>query len=347
MLEWVAAIHVHSRYSDGSGEIPDILSAAREAGLDVVVSTDHDTLSVRREGWEGWHAGVLLVAGAEVTPCLRPHCVALGVRHCCGYSQMSEPEMLAAIQAQGGFAVVAHPQGLHRRSLRILHKAWTHWRHPAVRAFELWSYMHDWIEDLHGWRILKAYDFWRHPHKMIKGPRRRLLEIWDHVARTRRLSAISGLDCHARHVDLLNVVLFPYRQMFETVRTHLFVDRRAGDLSDAGRALEAAAEGRSFVAYDGLCDARGTWAEAETASGRTLRMGEEHTFNGLTRLRIMLPRAAEIRLIADGRCCMQRSAMEAEFVARGPGVYRFEVHLAGKPWIFANPFYLRQHAAPA
>ena len=44
-LERTGALHIHSRYSDGTGTIEEILSAARGAGLDFVVLTDHDSLA--------------------------------------------------------------------------------------------------------------------------------------------------------------------------------------------------------------------------------------------------------------------------------------------------------------
>jgi len=341
VLEWVAAVHVHTRYSDGTGEMTEVLSAARDAGIDVLVSTDHDNLNARRECGEGWRDGVLHVAGAEITPSGKPHCVAYGVGHCCGFSQMTEQEYLAAVDAQGGFAMVAHPQGLALPTFGIRQRAWTQWRHPVVRGFELWSYLHDWIDDLRGWRLLKAGAFWRHPERMITGPNPKLLQLWDRVTQERRLSAVSGLDCHARKIDLLNVVIFPYRQMFETIRTHLLIDEQTNDASDVSRARDAMAEGRCFVAYDGLADARGLRAWAELTDGSMAQMGEERIFDGPARLRFEAPHEAEITLVGNGETRMSRTARKVEFVAEQPGVYRFEAELNGKPWVYANPFYLR------
>jgi len=338
--EWIAGIHVHSTYSDGTGTMPEILDAARDAGLDVLISTEHDCLRVKREGWEGRHDGVLLIAGAEVTPFAAPHCTALRIDHCCGYSQMAEEEYLAAIGAQDGFAMVAHPQGLVRPALGIRQPSWTHWRHPVVRGFELWSYLHDWIQDFRGWRMLKAWAFWKHPERMIRGPQKQLLKTWDTVAQGRRLAAMSGLDCHARRIDFLNWIIFPYRQMFETVRTHLFTEEPPGSANEIDTVLDAIAEGRSFIAYDGLADATGLWAEAETPSERLL-VGEEADFGGPTRLRITLPRKGQVTLIADGQPIHHRTAEQVEFVASQPGVFRFEVRLDGRAWVFTNPFYLR------
>ena len=43
-------------------------------------STDHDTLAARYEGWEGYHDGLLLLVGFEVSP-KQGHYLAFGTEH--------------------------------------------------------------------------------------------------------------------------------------------------------------------------------------------------------------------------------------------------------------------------
>src|SRR5437868_6676544 len=64
-------VHLHSTHSDGTGTVPQIVSAGQRAGVDVVMLTDHNT----RAGadLEGWHRSVLLLVGEEVTPERRDH----------------------------------------------------------------------------------------------------------------------------------------------------------------------------------------------------------------------------------------------------------------------------------
>lgn len=42
------ALHIHTRYSDGSGFVREIVATGREAGLDVLVISDHNTLAAER-----------------------------------------------------------------------------------------------------------------------------------------------------------------------------------------------------------------------------------------------------------------------------------------------------------
>lgn len=358
----VGAFHVHSTYSDGTGDVLHILDAARSAGVDFVVLTDHDTLAARREEWEGWHDGVLLIVGCEVTPRRRGHCVALGVGECLGYALQEPKEFLDGIHRQHGKAIVAHPMGERKRAFRIHHVPWSDWRHPAVAGLEIWSYMHDWIADLQFWRLHEYYSFCRHPERKITGPHPMVLRMWDEMGKQRRLAGVSGLDCHAREVPFTEIKLFPYDEMFRTLCTHVLVDSlkgensRPGDRGDPARMIEALTLGRAFVAYDLIGDSRGTRAWAECGCGRRIELGGEHPAHDTVRFHLGLPEQAcrprrgagtehsqaEMRLLRDGAPCACAEGRALEHEDRRPGVYRFEVRLGGRPWIFTNPFYLRK-----
>ena len=47
MTELSCVVHVHSTYSDGTASVPELLETARDAGVDAVLLTDHDTLAGR------------------------------------------------------------------------------------------------------------------------------------------------------------------------------------------------------------------------------------------------------------------------------------------------------------
>ena len=66
MFEYVGALHIHSIFSDGSGEIQDIVKYAKEADLDFIILTDHNTLRALHEGFEHWFDNTLLLVGCEI-----------------------------------------------------------------------------------------------------------------------------------------------------------------------------------------------------------------------------------------------------------------------------------------
>ena len=67
MHEIIVNLHMHTRYSDGSGSHQDIAEAALKCGLDAVIVTDHNVL-VR--GFEGYfkdgNKKVLMLIGEEI-----------------------------------------------------------------------------------------------------------------------------------------------------------------------------------------------------------------------------------------------------------------------------------------
>ena len=88
-----------------------LVEAAKSAKLDLIAVTDHDTMeSVRETQARGEQAGVLVVAGQEVTTRAPAQTHVLGwflekpIRR-----GMSIEDTVDAIHAQGGLAIVPHP----------------------------------------------------------------------------------------------------------------------------------------------------------------------------------------------------------------------------------------------
>lgn len=339
--ECVGALHVHSHYSDGSGSLERIIETAKEAGLDFVVLSDHDTLAARREGWEGSHDGLRVLVATEITPARQGHVVAMNVTRCAAFAAGHNRATLDAVRDQGGYAIIAHPMGKRKPSLRINQEPWYDWDHPAVRGMEVWSYLHDWVDGVVWWRLPFAYDFWKHPERRVAGPDPRVLRQWDRLGRHRRVAGLGGLDCHARRVPLAGVEIFPYATMFRALRNHLFVPEERWQDDAIGGLWEAHAEGRGFLSHDILADGRGARYVATTPDGREVQMGEEAALVAGTRLSLRLPVPAEVRWIVDGDCRLSEKVDSLDLDVSSPGVYRFEARLNGAPWLFTNPVYLR------
>jgi len=340
-LECVGAFHVHTSYSDGGGAALEVIAAARDCGLDFLVIADHDTAAALREGWQGRHLGVEVLVAPEVSPRKRGHVIAMRTGRCAGYALSPSDDTLDSILSQGGYAIVAHPQGKHRPGLTIMQKPWYHWEHPCVRGLEIWSYMHDWVDSVAWWRFPQAHTVCNFPERVVGGPERTILKKWDDLGRVRRYAGIGGLDCHASRIPFAGVTIFPYEQMFRYLRNHFFI-RADTPPSTAREALwEALAEGRGFIAHDVLADTAGARCVARLPDGRELMMGQEHPFVWGTEMILRLPRSGEIRWLADGEARLTHTGDELNATPVAPGVYRFEVRLQGRPWIFTNPFYLR------
>ena len=101
--------HAHTSWSDGSLSPLGIVRQAARRGLDVVSVTEHNTvLPSRVARWYTTLAGgPIVVTGEEVTTA-RFHIIALGIEKTVSPDQPLE-DVLAAIHAQHGIAIAAHP----------------------------------------------------------------------------------------------------------------------------------------------------------------------------------------------------------------------------------------------
>jgi hypothetical protein len=323
------AWHVHTTRSDGRGTLDEVVDAARAAGLQFVIVTDHNVLAPEDQGWR---RGVLVVEGTEASTRFG-HLVALGVPRALSPAER-DGDPFGAIAALGGEAVLAHP--LHPD------RPFTGWGEGRWRGLEIVSNDTSWGETVAGraWhRVALAaavlpFDGARAVlalHDEDVDERRR----FDVELRKRRagppgpgLALFCSADAHG----------YPsYRAAFEAFSMHLPVVPSGDGAADA-RAVQAALfDGRAACVFDGVAPASGVRL-AGTVDGRGLEL--HVSAPDLSR--------AHFVLLHDGLPVAQRApaARSGEavipFGCEGgarcpPGDYRVEATWDGRPWIFTNP----------
>ncbi len=142
---------------------------------------------------------------------------------------------------------------------------------------------------------------------------------------------------------LVKLDIDPYYRSFRNVSTHVLAERL--DEKTLRTALKA---GRAYVAHDWMCDATGFRFLAREESGKVVGLlGDEVKLptSGLT-LEAALPIPAFLRLLRHGvEVARVQESRHWSYTVKEPGVYRLEawLELDGelRPWIFANPIYLR------
>jgi len=366
--EYSGVLHIHSRYSDGSGTIEKITRAAKKAGLDYIIVTDHNTLKAMEDGAEGWHDDLLVLVGEEIGDHEGNHCLAFGI------SDPIKPRdhgqdagrYIEAVRCQGGIVFAAHPQGLHNTSFDLHLSPWDAWDDPDYTGLEVWSYMCDWVESVTWLNILYYY---LRPEKVIHGPSPDVLQKWDQLCQVRRVVGIGGSDAHARHLSPFNFIKFlSYKRTFHRLRTHLLTPSPLSpDLDESKRLIYTAlGSGHCFFANDFLADSTGFNFKASTDEGQMLLMGDEARlrsaaelfekkleqkfppdcnclglFQRLAELEVTSPVPASLRLVHNGQLVKEVSeARQLTWKASEPGVYRVEARYNGNPWVFTNPIYL-------
>ncbi len=134
----------------------------------------------------------------------------------------------------------------------------------------------------------------------------------------------------------------PYYRSFRNSSTHVLTAKL--DEPSIRSALKA---GHAYVAHDWMCDATGFRFEAASEEGaREASMGDEVQRSAGLKLTARLPLPAYIRLLRHGEEIARfEDKAELEYAVTEPGAYRLEAWLKldgeWRPWIFANPIYVR------
>ena len=320
MRDLACVIHVHSTWSDGTGTVPQIMRAAKRAGVDVVLLTDHDNLRAREHGQEGWHDDVLLLVGEEITP-PNNHFLAFGTEEHTVKSGRTPAEVCQAVEAAGGFGFAAHPfsegSALFRRRGIPFEDL------DCVSGVELWSFVNDTGEAVKRYRDVVR--FLTSPNRFIDHPPARNLRRWDELNRVRPVVGIGGLDAHQVGIRVGRWVplrLMSYQRSFRHIRTHVWID---GEPSRE-TVFAALREGRCYIAMDSLAPARGFTFE---------RDGD--------RITARTPQPARLRLLRDGTEVASANGDRLDHAAEGPGAHRVEAYLhrygRERTWILSNPIH--------
>ena len=351
------AIHVHSRRSDGTGDVATIAAAAARAGLDFVILTDHGD-ATRQPDPPQYIEGVLCIDAVEVSTD-GGHVVALGLSRPPYPLGGEARDVLDDIARLGGFSIAAHPDsprpGLQWSASddRIDALEWlnadSEWRDESV-----WSLA----------RALLTYPI-RGTETLVSLLDRPTgtMQRWDRQTQRRRVVAVAGADAHARigfrsigePYDSGRSLHVPaYERVFQVFANALPDITLSGDANtDAQSVVAAIRDGHVYSAVDGLLG--GAIMSFTAGSGTVTAVGGDILpLDGPVTLRVDLqgPDTARIDVLKDGSLLKTVTGTQLELVTDATAaVYRVEVALPASPgyppvpWIVSNPIYVGREAA--
>ena len=350
-------LHIHTVYSDGAQRHAAIAQAALSAGLDFLITTDHNVWVDGVEGYYDGEAGrrVLLLVGQEAHDVQRRpqgnHCLIFGADTELAHHAGDPQKLIDAANEAGGFCFLAHPfeiaaQLPHQGELEAIN--WEDWGVEDYAGLEIWNYMSEFKSHLTGrlTAIRAAY----HPERFITGPFADTVNKWDELLSSgRRVSCLGGGDVHANTHTLgpLKRVLFPYEFHFRTLNTHLLTPKPlTGDFEeDKQMVLRALKLGNGWVGYDAAGDTTGFRFSAQGLKrqaiiGQTLKLKRDRAT-----LQVTTPGLAHIQLLCNGEVIAESTnSSRLLHQAEAPGAYRVQVfaRYAGQKrgWIYSNPIYL-------
>lgn len=358
MHELTVNLHMHTRYSDGLGSHADIAQAALEAGLDVVIVTDHNVLV---NGFEGYHRKngrkTLMLVGEEVHDQARlpqkSHLLVLGAGREMAPHAHDPQNLVDRVNQAGGLSFIAHPRD---PALPLFHEddiSWENWEVNGYTGIELWNGLSELKTHVKNWGDAFFYGFF--PRYLAHGPLPEVLERWDSLlAQGKKVVAVGGSDAHALKIKVgpIRREIYPYQFHFRTINTHLLTPAPlSGDLAaDRKMIYQAFQRGHCFIGYDYPATTRGFRFTAQGSNGMAW-MGDTLELDGAATLQVRLPFITECRLIKDGQVIKTWTKHEVcTHITREPGVFRVEcyIHYSGKRrgWIYSNPIYLRPPGPP-
>lgn len=353
MHEIVVNLHMHTRYSDGSGTHKDIAQAALKTGLDAVIVTDHNVLV---QGMEGYYRldskRVLLLVGQEVHDQDRDpqknHLLIFNANRDLSNLADDPQALINGVAEANGLCFIAHPNDPAAPAFHETDISWETWDVQGYTGIELWNGLSE-LKTLIPTKLHAAF-YAYFPQFIGHHPITETIQRWDELLSTgKRIVAIGGSDAHAMHMSMgpIHRVIFPYDFHFKTVNTHTFIPEPLTDDVIASKKMiyEALANGHCFIGYDLSASTRGFTFRAKGME-RSAIMGDEIPVKGGVTLQAHLPSPAEIRLIKDGKLIgTWQKGQNCTYITTEPGVYRVEAwrNYLGKKrgWIFSNPIYVR------
>jgi hypothetical protein len=345
------AYHIHTTRSDGAGDRATVASAARRAGLQFVIITDHGD-GTRPTDPPEYIDGVLCLDGVEISTD-DGHYVALDMRRAAYPLGGAGDAVIEDVRRFGGFGVVAHPDS-PKTGLE-----WTD-SYDGIDGIEWLNADSEWRKESRGnlIRAGAAYPFRPGPALATLFDRPSTLDRWDRLTTERPVVALAAVDAHGGvHQSAAEGQegerglpgIPSYEASFKTITNRVVLDAPlSGDAPSDARAIYAAIRaGRVFstvnaVASPALLDFHLESSAGLVPMGSLAAAPDSATFVA----RAPMPEGSTMILLRDGREVDRSGADTLRVQSAGRGAYRIEIHAPGAPghppvpWVVSNPIYV-------
>ena len=348
------AFHVHTTRSDGAGDINTVAAAARDAGLQFVVVTDHGD-GTRPPTPSRYVEGVLVLDGVEISSD-HGHYVAVGIApspYPLGGAADAVAEDVARL---GGFGVAAHPTS-PRESLRWIDES------VAISGIEWLNADSEWRDESR-FRLARALGAYllRPPAALTSLLDRPVaaMSMWDRLAASRPVLGFAGHDAHGgagRTEEQPSRRRVPVPSYAASFRTFSLVVELEGALTgDAARDGPSVSDrlraGRFYTEISALGRSATLQFFAASAQGRREQGSVFHgDWEATFSARAPTPAGSTIVAYRNGSPIAQARGDTLDFKSSATGSYRVEVHTPGAPgeppvpWLVSNPIF--RHGPPS
>lgn len=317
-FNYLGAIHIHTKLSDGTGDINSISKAAKKAGLNWIIITDHNNFDIK----EGFYNEVCVIKGEEISPCSSNHYIALDIKNLINPSDDTK-KFVDEVRAQGGFGFAAHPDEADNRKNKAHPIKWTD-KTIVPDGIEIWNWFSDWADDYDETNIFKiAYSYFFR-HKLIQGPHKETLKWWDELNKNSEhiIPAIVGVDAHALKISkyIIPIKIFPYLNCFKTLTNVITLENE----------IPKDFESQKKLILSSIKNGNNLMINRHIKNEIPLIHVENKT------IIVKLSTKAEIKIIQNGTQIFTENTKNLKFPIDENAKYRIEIYLKNQPWIFSN-----------
>jgi len=365
--EYRAVLHAHAEDATHTGGTrPELLAAAKKAGVQIVMLTDHvrpgrDFID---DSWRGLREGVLFIPGAEDRGFL-----SYPLKSIRGSKSDSREQYVEEVRAGGGNIFLSHVEERTDWPTDRLDGLEIYNHHSDVKdegAFNLWL-QGSLTNPVRLFALAAALN--DYPEEVFGAQQDYLSSImakWDRDSQFRPLAGVAANDCHHNQVFTVTAVDETTVEVgyitSKPTTTRITADKVPGvaqlakgkkpgeliarlDFDPYERSLryvsthilarelteaavrEALKQGHAFVAHDWLCDSTGFAFVARARGKSDAIMGDEVRAGSGIRLIAETPVSCRIKLIRNGEVVQVKYASRFDFEVKTPGVYRIEAWL--------------------
>lgn len=331
----VGAIHIHSVYSDGTGNIESISKAAKKAGLDWIIITDHNSFEIE----EGIYNGVYVIKGEEISPKNENHYLALGINK---YIQPNTDAKhnIEAVKMNGGFGFAAHPDESDYRRNSHQPIKWTN-KNVIPDGVEIWNWFSEWADNLNNRNIFTLAYAFLCKNKLVKSANSNVLFWWDNLNNVSEkiVPAIGGIDAHALKIKdyIIPVTIFPYESMFKTIVNVVTSDEafKTDFFARKKQILEALKSGRNLIINRAV--SKEIPVIKISNQKQTVTSGESINLDNETLLNVQTKKKGSIKIFHDGKEIKSVISNSIKMLLNEVGKYRVEIKFGERGFAYSNP----------
>lgn len=345
MFSYKGAIHIHTKLSDGTGDINSISRAAKKAGLDFIIITDHNHYDTD----EGILNGVYVIKAQEISPQKCNHYLAFDLDET--ILPEDNPEIYVnKVREKGGFGFAAHPDEgnyIDYNGDIFSRKNSNHcipWTDKRIKpdGVEIWNWFSIWADNLNDRSLLTLAYGYLFKHNIVTPPSRATLEWWDKLnsESNKIVPAIGGVDAHALKIYkyIIPLTVFPYLTSFKTITNYIYLNQELNtDFTKAKeQIINAIKNGNNIIANRHI--SKNIPEIFVTNSNGKYFTGEYINLDDKCTLHFVSNEPMEICLIYNGNVIKNGITNNYVYRINRCGKYRVEVSHKGKRFLYTNPF---------